>query len=107
MAYGRKSPYIVSLSPAERAELERWQRATTIPAGLAKRGKIILLRTEGHSLSEIARRLEVGRRIARKWITRFLAQRIAGLSDQSGRGRKPVFFPGGGRTSCQDGVRAA
>jgi hypothetical protein len=42
MAYGRKSPYIVTLAPEERAELERWQRATTIKAGLAKRAKIIL-----------------------------------------------------------------
>lgn len=107
MAYGRKSPYIVTLSQDERTELERWQRATTIQAGLAKRAKVILLRAEGHPLSAIARRLEMGRRIVRKWITRFLLHRIAGLSDKPGRGRQPVFSPRGGRPSGQDGVRAA
>jgi transposase len=101
------SPFIVLLAPEERAELERWQRATTIKAGLAKRAKIILLRAEGHALSEIARCLDVGRRIVRKWVTRFLTQRLAGLADQPGRGRKPVFSPSGGGASGQDRVRAA
>jgi hypothetical protein len=41
MARGRKSSCIVFLSPAERAQLEHWQRSTTIQAGLAKRAKII------------------------------------------------------------------
>jgi transposase len=93
MAYGRQSPYHISLSPTERAELERWQRATTIQAGLAKRAKIIRLHAEGHALMAIARRLEVGRRIVRKRGTRFLKHRIAGLSDKAGRGRQPVFSP--------------
>jgi hypothetical protein len=107
MGHGRQSPYVVLLAPEERTALERWQRATTIRAGLAKRAKIILLRAEGHTLTEIARRLEVGRRIVRKWITRFLTQRLAGLSDKSGRGRKPVFSPGGRRPFGQDRLRAA
>jgi len=107
MARGRKSPCIVSLAPHERAQLERWQRATTIKAGLAKRAKIILLRAAGQPLSAIARRLEIGRRIVRKWVTRFLTRRLAGLADKPGRGRKPVFSPGGSDTSGQDGLRAA
>src|SRR5918996_4203938 len=93
MARGRTSPFIVILAPAERAELEHWQRATTIQAGLAKRARIILLRAEGLSLSEIGRRLALGRRIVRKWLRRFINKRIPGLSDQVGRGRKPVFSP--------------
>jgi hypothetical protein len=43
----------------------------------------------------------------RKWVTRFLKRRLAGLADQPGRGRKPVFSPGGGDPSGQDGLRAA
>jgi DNA-binding CsgD family transcriptional regulator len=93
MARGCKSSFIVFLSPAERAQLEHWQRSTTIQAGLAKRAKIILLRAEGLSLSAIARRLELGRRIVRKWVQRFLNQRMAGLADKPGRGREPVFSP--------------
>jgi transposase len=93
MARGRTSSFIVFLSPAERAQLEHWLRSTTIQAGLAKRAKIILLRAEGLSLSAIARRLELGRRIVRKWVQRFLNQRMAGLADKPGRGREPVFSP--------------
>jgi transposase len=107
MARGRKSPCIVSLAPHEQTQLERWQRATTIKAGLAKRAKIILLRAEGQPLSAIARRLEIGRRIVRKWVIRFLQQRLAGLLDKPGRGRKPVFSPRGSDASGQDGLRAA
>ena len=106
MARGRKSPYILFLAPVERAELERWQRSTTIPAGLAKRATIILLRVEGLALSAIARRLEVGRRIVRKWVQRFLKRRIPGLSDKPGRGRRPVFSPRSGGASGQAGLRA-
>jgi DNA-binding CsgD family transcriptional regulator len=106
MARGGKSPFMIFLSPAERAQLEHWQRSTTIQAGLAKRGQIILLRADGLALAEIARRLAMGRRIVRKWLKRFLNQRIAGLSDKPGRGRQPLFSPRGGGVSGQDGLRA-
>ena len=52
MARGCKSFFIVFLSPAERAQLEHWQRSTTIQAGLAKRAKIILLTFPICSLSK-------------------------------------------------------
>jgi Helix-turn-helix domain len=107
MARGCKSPFIIFLSPAERAQLEHWQRSTTIPAGLAKRGQIILWRADGLALAAMARRLAVGRRIVRKWLKRVLNQRLAGLSDKPGRGRQPVFSPRGGGASGQDGLRAA
>jgi hypothetical protein len=106
MARGRKSPYVIFLSPAERVELAHWQRSTTIQAGLAKRAKIILLRADGLALSEIARRLAVGRRVVRQWLQRFINKRILGLSDKRGRGRQPVFSPRGGGASGQNGLRA-
>jgi DNA-binding CsgD family transcriptional regulator len=107
MARGGNSPLSIFLSPTERAQLEHWQRSTTIQAGLAKRGQIILLRADGLALAEIARRLAMGRRIVRKGLKRFLNQRLAGLSDQPGRGRQPLFSPRGGGASGQDGLRAA
>src|SRR5262245_55230536 len=107
MARGRASSCIVFPSPAERTQLEHWQRSTTIQAGLAMHAKIILWRAEGQSLSEIARRLELGRRMVRKWVQHFLNQRMAGLADKPGRGREPVFSPRGGGASGQDGLRAA
>jgi hypothetical protein len=104
MARGRKSPYVIFLAPVERAELEHWQRSTTIQAGLATRAKIILLRADGLALSEIAQRLALGRRIVRKWLKRFLNRRLAGLADTPGRGRKPVFSPRGRGASGQAGL---
>jgi hypothetical protein len=107
MARGGNSPLSIFLSPTERAQLEYWQRSTTIQAGLAKRGEIILLRADGLALAEMARLLAMGRRIVRTWLTRFLNQRLAGLSDKPGRGRQPLFSPRGGGASGQDGWRAA
>ena len=48
---GRKSPLVVILPVAERQELERWLRSTTLPAGLVRRARAVLLVAEGHSLS--------------------------------------------------------
>jgi hypothetical protein len=42
MARGRRSARRIVLSPTERETLERWQRSTTIAAGRARRGKMIL-----------------------------------------------------------------
>ena len=47
MARGRKTSLTIHLTPAERRTLLAWQRATTIPAGLARRGRIILLLSDG------------------------------------------------------------
>lgn len=106
MARGRRSPFTIILAPAERAQLEYWQRSTTILAGLAKRAHIVLWRAEGLALSEIARLVGLGRRIVRKWLQRFINQRIPRLSDKPGRGRRPVFSPRRGGPSCQAGLRA-
>jgi hypothetical protein len=57
MAGGRKSSWHIVLSPAERQTLERWQRATTLAAGLAHRGKSILLLAAGSSPSAAGRHL--------------------------------------------------
>jgi DNA-binding CsgD family transcriptional regulator len=104
MARRRTSPCPVFLCPTERAQLAHWQRSTTIQAGLAKRASIILLRAEGLALSEIGRRLGVGRRIVREWLKRFLNQRRAGLADKPGRGRQPVFSARGRGPSGEDGL---
>jgi hypothetical protein len=46
MARGRKTSWVIVLSPQERETLERWQRATTMAAGLARRGRMMLLLAE-------------------------------------------------------------
>jgi hypothetical protein len=88
MARGRKTLLTIRLSPAERQTLQAWQRATTIPAGRARRGRIILLLAEGMPISIIAARVGISRRFVYKWVQRFLAQGVAGLADLPGRGSR-------------------
>jgi len=103
----RQTQYIVVLTDAERRELESWQRATTLRAGLVKRGRIVLLGANGVPVSHIAARVGMRRRHVEKWLQRFRAHRIDGLADKPGRGRKPFFPSTGGGASGQDGLRAA
>ena len=93
MARGRQSSLRIVLSPEERQTLERWQRSTTMAAGLVRRGRIILLLADGYSHSQVARLVPVQRTVVRKWARRFLAQRLEGLSDAPGRGAKGGFSP--------------
>ena len=104
---GRKSSLTVALTPEDRAEIEHWQRATTGPAGLARRGRILLLLQEGQTLKEAARLCGMSVRHVRKWAERFRACGLAGLRDKPRPGRKPVFSPRGRAARGQDGLRAA
>jgi hypothetical protein len=98
---------VVQLSAQDRSELERWQRSTTVSAGLARRARVILLVQQGHTFVTAAHLCKLTVRNTRKWVMRFLRQGIAGLHDQPGRGRKPVFSPRGSAASGQDRLRAA
>jgi hypothetical protein len=86
MARGRKTSLTIRLTPAERQTLLAWQRATAIPAGLARRGRIILLLADGVPITAIAATVGISRRFVYKWAQRFLEQGLAGLADQPGRG---------------------
>ena len=88
MARGRKTTLKIHLTPEERRTLMSWQRSTTIPAGLAKRSRIILLLADGEAISHIALIVGISRRFVYKWVSRFLAYRLDGLVDKAGRGRK-------------------
>jgi CRP-like cAMP-binding protein len=86
MARGRKTALILRLTPAERLTLLSWQRATTISAGLARRARIILLRADGMTITDIAATVGLSRRGIYKWLQRFVQARLAGLADKPGRG---------------------
>ena len=88
MARGRKTSLTIRLTPAERQTLLAWQRATAIPAGLARRGRIILLLAEGVPITAIAATVGISRRFIYKWAQRFLEQGLAGLADKPGRGSR-------------------
>ena len=106
MARGRTSSLVIVLSPTERETLERWQRSTTIVAGLARRGKIILLLADRHSQSQVAQLVGLQRGVVRKWAKRFLVQRLDGLADAPGRGAKGGFSPRGRHPRGTPGLRA-
>ena len=104
---GRKSSLTISLTPEDRAEFEHWQRATTCHAGLARRGRALLLLERGETLTQAARLCGMSVRHVRKWAERYRAHGRAGLRDQPRPGRTPVVSPRGRAALGQDGLRAA
>jgi len=90
MARGRITALTIRLTPAERRTLVAWQRATTISAGRARRGRIILLLADGVPITAIATTVGISRRFVYKWVQRFLKQGVEGLTDKPGRGAHRV-----------------
>jgi transposase len=90
MARGRKTSLTIHLTPAERQTLMAWQRATTISAGRARRGRIILLVADRVPISEVAITVGISRRFVYKWVQRFLQEGLEGLADKPGRGHRRV-----------------
>ena len=88
MARGRKTALSIQLTPAQRQTLLAWQRATTIAAGQARRGRIILLLADGVPISAIAATVGISCRFVYKWVQRFLEQGMVGLTDKPGRGSR-------------------
>jgi transposase len=90
MARGRTTSLTLRLTPTQRQTLQAWQRATTISAGHARRGRIILLLADGVPISTIAVTVGISRRFVYKWAQRFLERGVEGLADKLGRGYRPV-----------------
>ena len=103
---GRTTSLVVLLSAEQQAELEHWQRSPSVQAGLARRGRLLLLLSQGSSLANAVRLVGLTVRNARKWVCRFLACGCAGLADRPRPGHKPVFSPRCRPPSGQDGLRA-
>ncbi len=104
---GRRTSLRVVLTPEERNELERRLRCTTTPSGLARRARVILSVADGLALVQVARLVGMTEKHVRKWATRFLTNRLDGLHDRPGRGRKPVFSPRGRDVRGEDCLRTA
>jgi CRP-like cAMP-binding protein len=85
MPRGRKTSLTIRLTPAEHQTLLAWQRSTSIPAGLARRGRILLLLSEGMTITDIARTVGISRRFIYKWVQRFFEEGLEGLHDKPGR----------------------
>jgi hypothetical protein len=92
-AMPRKSPYLIDLTPHERAELERIAARYTSPYYLVVRAKIVLMAAAGLENKTIGERLSLPRQIVSKWRKRFYEKRLDGLTDEPRSGRPSSFSP--------------
>jgi hypothetical protein len=87
---------VVELSDQEELQLQAWVRSTTMPVGLVKRAHAVLLVAQKMPLKHAGQKVGLTQRHVRAWVTRFINERIPGLSDRGGRGRKPSLPPRSG-----------
>ncbi|MGW4794354.1 IS630 family transposase [Nonomuraea sp. NPDC004297] len=80
MADSRLEPVV--LSEEERRMLTGWARRRSTAQGLAMRARIVLACAEGGGNVAVAARLRLDRKTVARWRSRFLAHRLAGLSDE-------------------------
>ncbi len=80
----------IEVSAADRAELERLQRASSTPAGLSRRARAILLMLQDHSGVEIAERVGYTVVQVSRIRRRFAEGGVAGLTDRPKPGRPPT-----------------
>ena len=93
MARGRKTSLTIRLTRPQRQTLLAWQRATTVPAGLARRARMILLLADGMTITDIAATVGMSRRHTYKWIQRFVQEGLEGLHNKPGPGRRLEPLP--------------
>ena len=92
---GPKPPEI-SLTEAERNELERLVRARTIGQQVVVRARIVLLAAEGLSTEEVARRLHLDSDAVRLWRARWRGRPgnvVERLADAAKYGRAAPIAP--------------
>lgn len=77
----------LTVSEAERAELESLARSRALPAGLVRRAKMILLSADGVSNTAIAQRFATSMALVSLWRRRYREQGVAGLYGEVRPGR--------------------
>jgi transposase len=112
----------IELALEEAEELSRRARATTVSVRDRRRAEIIVLSAQGLTQQRIAEQLGISRVAVNRWVGRFALNRLDGLNDRAGRGRKPWLAqaavqqvveqavtppPHLGRWSCRTMARAA
>ena len=94
----------IELQADEVGELRRRLRAGTVSVRERRRSEIILLRAEGLTQQQIAERMGISRLQVGRWVGRFAADRLAGLRDAPGRGRKPWLAAGAAQQVLEQAV---
>ena len=87
----RSSPFVIALSEADRAELQRRARCYTLPHAEVVRAKVVLLAADGLENTVIAARLDVHVGVVSRWRKRFAEAGLGGLADRKRSGRPRVF----------------
>src|SRR3954453_17002007 len=77
----------LALTDADREELERLTRSSSVRAGLVQRARIVLLAADGLSNTAIAERVGVSRPTVISWRDRYQARGVEGLADEERSGR--------------------
>jgi transposase len=80
-------PVEITLTEAERTQLEQWARRRKTAQALAQRSRIVLAAAAGENNTHIAERVGLGRQVVAKWRGRFATQRCDGLLDEPRPGR--------------------
>ena len=78
----------LSLTAAERADLEHLVRATTTPAGITRRARCILLLADGASYAAVCAALAVTDRFIARWKQRYVQGGVLALADAPRIGRQ-------------------
>ncbi len=77
----------VSLTAEERAQLESYVRSRSIPSGLSRRFRIILLADKGLANKEMSKNVGLSRASVGKWRKRYSEKGLEGLHDELRAGR--------------------
>jgi CRP-like cAMP-binding protein len=94
MARGRTTALTIRLTAEEHQTLLAWQRSTTIAAGQARRGRILLLLADGVPITHIAAMVGLSRFHVYRWVRRFQEEGLAGLaSRRSGPQGRRFYLP--------------
>ena len=94
----RSSPFAITLSPVEEAELRRRATRYTLPYFQVQRAKMILHAAASMPNDEIAACLDTRREVVSVWRKRFFVNRLPGLEEHARPGRPRTFSPRSGRS---------
>jgi len=83
----RQSPFVITLSQLEDAELRRRAARYTAPYMEVVRARIVLMAADGMQNKDIAERLMLPVQIVSKWRKRFYEEGLAGLDERPRPGR--------------------
>ena len=86
----RRAPQI-ELTNEERMRLESTIRSPSAPQRDVLRARMVLLAAAGQRNEQIQESLHVSKPVVIKWRRRFAAERMTGLVDEPGRGRKRKY----------------